>query len=251
MTGLMKPRCRWASWSASAISPAHKGAAALVPVAGPTMAWSAWPLTETTARPVLKAASPATSGTPRVASALETGVLVAGSGEQVAEPAARGGGAVAGRGRRGKGVPRGLADISAGGPVGGQAGAAGGEHQGVGGRQADLLDRDSQPEVQVAGRPFVAGGGHHSDVLVPVRPQSRLHAGRLGAGEVVLADAGADRQHAAVGGAETQERGHRRGEVRGAAHRRPLDQDDGYGGARGDRVHHLGVLHLLAASQPR
>src|SRR5262249_28072210 len=68
MAGLTKPRGRCASWSASATSPAQKGAAALGPVAGRTMAWPA----EATGRPGAEGASPGASGTPRGAAAPET-----------------------------------------------------------------------------------------------------------------------------------------------------------------------------------
>src|SRR5262249_15248427 len=66
-------------------------------------------------------------------------VLVAGAGEQAAEPAAgclegRSGGAV-------RQAPGGLALPGAGGVAGGQAGAAAAQPKGSGGQQVDLLDR--------------------------------------------------------------------------------------------------------------
>ena len=209
--------------------------------------------------PVWPLASADTSGTPRVAPDAGDAVLVAGPGEQAAEPAA---GCLEGRSRVAVWqAPGGLALPGAGGVAGGQAGAAGAEHERIGGQQVDLLDRGEraaagQRRVDIArfgDRSDVARGGDHRHVAAGGRLECRVHAAGLGAAHAVLAadlPCGADRHDAAFGAAETQRVDGGGDRVVGVVQGRRRDQEDDQGGIGGERVHHLDVQHLLAESQP-
>ena len=188
-----------------------------------------------------------------------TPFLVAGPGEQAAEPAA---GCLEGRSRVAvRQAPGGLALPGAGGVAGGQAGAAGGEHERIGGQQVDLLDRGEraaagQRPVDIARfghRSDVARGGDHRHVTAGGRLKCRVHAAGLRLAHAVLAadlPCGADRHDAAFGAAETERADGGGDRVVGVVQGRRRDQEDDQGGIGGERVHHLDVQHLLAESQP-
>ena len=126
------------------------------------------------------------------------------------------------------------------------------EDEWVGGRQVDLFDRREGPAGQaldhrarLADGADVARGGDHGDVPGGGVLERRVEAIDLGGGVAVLSaclSGGADRDHAARADvpsriAATAAAVASAGSFNDVA----LTRIDGDRGARGDRVHHLGV----------
>jgi hypothetical protein len=139
-------------------------------------------------------------------------VLIGGTGVQVAEAAPR---CSAGQDQAGLAIPGGLADVEAGREIPVERGAASGQHQRVGGRKADLLDR-RVPEVSVAEPAVVAGAGYHRDMVSGRSQQDGVHLGHLSLGEVVFAQTEADQRHVGARDGQPQSGEHAGGRVRGA-----------------------------------
>ena len=178
-------------------------------------------------------------------------ILIGGTGVQVAEAAPR---CRAWLREGGRGVPGGLADVGAGRGIRGERGAADGQHERVGGRKADLLDRRARrgrrarKRLRVAERAGVAGACDHRDVVSGRSQQYRVHLGRLSLGEEVLPQIPADRNHVGAGDGEPQPGEHARRRALGAALDAGRQQDHPEGGAGGDHVQFLKVPDLPATT---
>ena len=173
-------------------------------------------------------------------------VLIGGTGVQVAEAAPR---CSAGQDKAGLAIPGGLADVEAGREIPVERGAASGQHERVGGRKADLLDRRA-PEVSVAEPAVVAGAGYHRDMVSGRSQQDGVHLGHLSLGEVMFPQAEADQRHVGAGDGQPQSGDHVGGRVRGAVRDVGGQQDHPESGGGGDRVHDLGVLDFLVSRLP-
>ena len=173
-------------------------------------------------------------------------VLIGGTGVQVAEAAPR---CSAAQDKAGLAIPGGLADVEAGREIPVERGAASGQHERVGGRKADLLDRRA-PEVSVAEPAVVAGAGDHRDMVSGRSQQDGVHLGHLSLGEVMFPQTEADQRHVGAGDGQPQSGEHVGGRVRGAVQGVGGQQDHPESGGGGDRVHDLGVLDFLVSRLP-
>jgi len=144
--------------------------------------------------------------------------------------------------------------------AGGEGGAAGGEDERVGGGQVGFLDgregatgQAFDHRARLADGADVARGGDHGHVPGCRGLECAVQAIDLGRGVAVLAAClagGADRDHASLGRSHPDRGDGGRDRVGGVLQRCRFDEDDGDRGARRDRVHVLGVEHLLAVGEP-